>query len=337
MERMPGIDVTAVIPAYNVASAIGAVLGAIPPAVTRVIVVDDGSTDETASAVERAAAGDPRIHFIRHERNGGVGAAMVTGFREALERRADIIVKIDGDGQMPLAFLPHLLEPLVDGRADYVKGNRFRDFQAIRKMPPLRRLGNMILSFLAKAATGYWNCFDPANGFVAIRADVLSQLPLQRIDPTYFFEISMLSHLYLAGAVVREQPMPARYEGEPSSLSIPRVVLSFPGRLAASVVRRMILKNFVYDFTVLSLQLAVGLPLLLAGLAYGGYHWYWYAVHRIAAPTGTVVLSALLIIIGFQLLLAAMTLDLQSIPRRPINRGALMEERGSEVALDEPG
>lgn len=315
--------IAAVIPAFNVGRVIGGVLGEMPATIRTVIVVDDGSADDTAAVVERFAKHDPRILLIRHERNGGVGAAMVTGFRAALELGADIVVKIDGDGQMPLPLVPKLIEPLLSGEADYVKGNRFRDFQAIRKMPPLRRFGNVVLSFLAKAATGYWQCFDPTNGFVAIRADVLSQLPLHRIDPTYFFEISMLGHLYLLGAVVKEEPMAARYEGEPSSLSIPKVLVSFPHRLMASAIRRILAKNFVYDFNIASLQLALGLPLLLAGLLYGGYHWLWYATHKLAAPTGTVVLSALLILLGFQLLLSAITLDLKSVPRDPINRGPI--------------
>ena len=141
---------------------------------------------------------------------------MVTGFRRALAMQADIVVKIDGDGQMPAA---------------------------IRTMPPLRRFGNVVLGFLAKAATGYWHCSDPTNGFVAIRGDVLAQVPLHRVDPTYFFEISMLGHLYLLGAVVTEEPMPARYQGEPSSLSIPRILVEFPGRLMWSLARRLVLKK----------------------------------------------------------------------------------------------
>jgi glycosyltransferase involved in cell wall biosynthesis len=271
----------------------------------------------------RYAQLDPRIAIIRHPENRGVGAAMITGFRAALQNGADVIVKIDGDGQMPLWLVPQLVQPLIDGEADYTKGNRFRDFTAIRKMPLIRRIGNVILSFLAKAATGYWHCFDPTNGFVAIRADVLSQLPLDRIDPGYFFETSMLGYLYILGAVVKEIAMPARYEGETSSLSIARVLRQFPGRLLWSLLRRIFLKNFVYDFNLESFNLITGLPLLIAGILYGGYHWIWYVEHERAAPTGTVVLPALMIMLGVQLLIAAANLDLQAIPREPINGGAI--------------
>jgi dolichol-phosphate mannosyltransferase len=215
---------------------------------------------------------------------------------------------------------------LLRGDADYVKGNRFRDFEAVRAMPLARRIGNVGLSFLAKAATGYWRSFDPTNGFVAIRADVLSQLPLGKIDPTYYFEISMLSHLYLIGAVVKEVPMPARYAGETSSLSIPNVLRQFPGRLLVSLIRRLVIRNLVYDFNLASLHLALGLPLVLTGLTYGIWKWIEYASLLRAAPTGTVVLPALMIMVGMQLLLSGAQLDLQAVPREPINQGPLDDE-----------
>jgi dolichol-phosphate mannosyltransferase len=319
------VVIAAVIPALNVGSSIADVLREIPPAVTRIVVVDDGSADDTAAVVESCGRVDSRIRLVRHESNRGVGAAMITGYRTALDLGAAIVVKIDGDGQMPLSLLPKLVEPLLSGEADYVKGNRFRDFHAIRRMPAVRRFGNVILSFLAKAATGYWHCFDPANGFVAIRADVLKQLPLARVDPTYFFEISMLCHLYLLGGVVREVPMPARYNGEPSNMSIARVVREFPGRLLVAAARRIILKNYIYDFSVQSLEMAAGAFFMLGGVLYGGYFWLWYRSQGIGAPVGTVVLPALSIVLGFQLILSAISLDLAAVPLEPINEGPLTD------------
>lgn len=326
LKKRPDVHITAVVPAYNVGKELGDVLRQMPVMFSSIIVVDDASKDDTATVAERYGRIDPRIMIIRHEANRGVGGAMVSGFRKALESGADIVVKIDGDGQMPLWLVPQLVQPLIDGTADYTKGNRFRDFQAIRQMPPVRRVGNVALSFLAKAATGYWNVFDPTNGFLAIRADVLSQIPLQKIDESYFFETSMLAHLYVLGAVVQEVPIPARYAGETSSLSIPRVMRQFPLRLLLALLRRLVLKNFVYDFNLESFHLVTGLPLLIAGILYGGYNWIWYRSHHIAAPTGTVVLSALLITIGFQLLLSAINLDLQAMPKEPLNSGAIRSD-----------
>lgn len=332
LRRRPEANVAVVVPAYNVAAQLGEVLRQMPPIVKTIVVIDDASTDDTRAVAERYAQLDPRLIVVHHEANRGVGGAMVTGFGKALESGADVVVKVDGDGQMPLWLMPELVQPLVDGTADYTKGNRFRDFTAIRAMPMVRRFGNVVLSFLAKAATGYWHCFDPTNGFVAIRADVLSQVPLRKVDPTYFFETSMLGHLYVLGAVVKEVPMPARYAGETSSLRIGRVVRQFPGKLLRCLLRRITLKNFVYDFTVESFQIAAGLPLLLTGLIYGGYWWRWYATRNLAAPTGTVVLSAMMIMIGVQLLISAVNLDLQAIPREPINGGPLAAESQPQTA-----
>ena len=317
--------IVAIVPAYRVEKEIEAVLRSMPVFVKRIIVVNDASPDQTGAVVAKIAAADNRILLLNHEANQGVGGAMVTGFRQALELDAQIVVKVDGDGQMDVSDMPSLLVPLVRGEADYTKGNRFRDFQALSQMPPLRRFGNMLLSFLAKAATGYWNCFDPTNGYVAIRGDVLAQLPMHRIDFTYFFETSMLARLYLVGALVRDVPMKAHYGAESSSLAIRKVLKEFPVRLLKCFCKRIILKKFIYDLTIESIYLLCGVPMLLVGVLYGGYNWVLYAKSGIGAPTGTVVISAMLIILGFQILLAAVNIDLQSVPREPLCEGPLPE------------
>src|SRR5260370_33138990 len=143
-------------------------------------------------------------------------------------------------------------------------------------MPPLRRFGNMLLSFLAKAATGYWNCFDPTNGYIAIRGDVLAQLPMHRIDRTYFFETSVLARLSLLGALVRDVPMRARYGSESSSLAIRKVLKEFPARLLACFCKRIILKQFIYDLRLEPFYFVFGLPMLLAGMIYGGVKMVFY-------------------------------------------------------------
>lgn len=310
--------IAAVIPAYRVERDIETVLCGLPPYIRHAIVVDDASPDRTCELVAALSQQDPRIVLLRHEHNQGVGGAMVTGFRKALELGAQVVVKIDGDGQMDMSRLPDLLAPLILGRADYTKGNRFRDFVALRRMPLIRRVGNMGLAFLTKAATGYWNLFDPTNGFLAIRAEVLAQLPLDHIAPTYFFETSMLANLYLLGAVVQDVSMPARYEGEISSLLIHRVLFEFPPRLFATLLRRIVLRNFIYDFSMVSVYLLTGLPLLLFGLIFGLVKWIHYASLDVPAPTGTVILPTLCVLLGIQLLLSAIESDLRSVPRQPM-------------------
>jgi glycosyltransferase involved in cell wall biosynthesis len=311
-------SVAAVIPALRVESQIEAVLRTVPDYVTHIIVVDDASPDSTGNWTQRGGQRCAHVH-IRHERNQGVGGAMLSGFKKALELGAQVVVKIDGDGQMDVSRLPALLEPLFQGKADYAKGNRFRDFASLRQMPLVRRVGNMCLGFLAKAATGYWQMFDPTNGFFAIRSEALSLLPLERIDRTYFFETSMLANLYLIGAVVHDVPMNARYQGEISSLLIHRVLAEFPAKLLVTFLRRLALRNFIYDFSMASIYMLTGLPLLAFGLLFGSAKWYQYALRGVPAPTGTVMLPTLSVLLGIQFLLSAVEIDLRSVPTEPLS------------------
>jgi len=182
----------------------------------------------------------------------------------------------------------------------------------------VRRIGNLGLSFLTKAATGYWNIFDPTNGFFAIRAELLAQLPLDRIDKRYFFETSMLANLYLLGALVLDVPIPARYRNETSNLSIRHTLFEFPFKLFVTLSRRILLKYYIYDFSMMSLYLMVGIPLLLFGGIFGAIKWIEYASQGIPAPTGTVMLPTLCLILGIQILLSAIEIDMNSTPRRPL-------------------
>lgn len=312
-------SIVAVIPCYRVEREIQSVLQEIPPYVKHIIVVDDASPDSTRDLVTASAKIDSRILLMRHPSNLGVGGAMITGYKKALELGAQVVVKIDGDGQMDVDHLPVLLQPLIEGRADYTKGNRFRDFKSLQQMPFVRRVGNMGLAFLAKAATGYWNMFDPTNGFNAIRSEVLAQLPFNKIDHTYYFETSMLANLYLIGAVVKDVPMPARYQGEVSSLLIHRILFEFPQKLFATFLRRLVLKNFIYDFSMGTIYLVTGIPLLIFGLIFGIYKWIQYASLGIPAPTGTVMLPTLSVLLSIQLLLSAIEIDLRSVPTEPLS------------------
>jgi dolichol-phosphate mannosyltransferase len=316
-------SITAVIPAYHVEREIESVLRELPAYLRHIIVVDDASPDKTSELVKAMARRDKRIVLIRHEQNQGVGGAMITGFKKSLELGAQVIVKVDGDGQMDTARLPALLTPLIEGKADYAKGNRFRDFGSLKQMPLIRRVGNLGLSFLTKAATGYWNCFDPTNGFFAIRAEALAQLPLDKIDRGYYFETSMLSYLYLLNACVLDVPMPARYRGEVSSMSIRRVLFEFSYKLTRTFWRRILLKYFIYDFSMMSVYLLAGIPLLLFGLIFGITKWIQYAELGVAAPTGTVILPTLSVILAIQILLSAIEIDVNAAPRIPISASHL--------------
>jgi len=310
-------NLAVVIPAYHVADTIEAVIGELPDYLRHIIIVDDASSDNTSELVRVLANRDKRIVLIRNAHNQGVGSAMVTGFRKALELGVQVVVKIDGDHQMDPAHIPALVMPLLEGRADYAKGNRFRDFESLRHMPLVRRIGNLGLSFLTKAATGYWNCFDPTNGYFAIRAEMLAQLPLKRIDRGYFFETSMLANLYLQDAFILDVPIPARYRGERSSLSIRRVLIEFPVKLMVTLIRRLLLRYFLFDFSMVSVYLLTGIPLILFGLIFGSVKWIQYYQLGVPAPTGTVILPTLALILGIQILLSAIEIDMNAAPKTP--------------------
>lgn len=312
---LDALAVAVVIPCYNVSSHIAGVVGGIPPGVRHIIAVNDCSRDDTGQVLARLAEEHPRLHVVTHARNRGVGGATLSGFEKALELEADIVVKMDGDGQMDPNQLPKLLQPLLEGRAAYAKGNRFRKSSDFLAMPPLRKLGNVALTFLTRMASGYWHVFDPQNGYLAIDGTVLRQLPLQSIDHSYFFENSMLGHLCIESAPVVDVPMEAIYGQEKSSMSILKVAAVFPFKLLGMLVRRVLAKYFLYDVSPAALYLTVGVPSLLFGLAYGIYHWYVSLVEGKVAAAGTIALSGLAFLIGLDLLLQAFNLDVVSSPR----------------------
>ena len=168
-----------VIPAYKVLQQIRGVILSLPSTIDHIIVVDDKCPQ--FSGKEAQKIGDKRVEVLFHERNTGVGGAMATGYKKALELACDIVIKIDGDGQMDPSFIDKLVAPLLEGEADYSKGNRFKDFDALRSMPKIRLFGNSALSFLLKIASGYWNVMDPTNGYTAISAQTLKRLELDTI------------------------------------------------------------------------------------------------------------------------------------------------------------
>ncbi len=310
----PHPSIAVVIPAYRVASQIAGVIAGVPADVRHILVVDDASPDTLQAVLEEVS--DPRLIVLRHDKNRGVGGAMKTGFEKALELDADIIVKVDGDGQMDPALIPQFVEPIVSGDADLTKGNRFDDLSYIRRMPLARRLGNLSLSFLVKLASGYWHVFDPCNGYVAIRSRVLRRLSFDRLGDRYFFEISLLCEAYFAKAVLQDIPMQPVYAGETSSLSPMNSVTHFAPRLIQRSLYRVFMSYFMRDFNVVSVFLVGGIPALLFGTAWSTYHWILSVRSQVVATTGTVIIGMLAIVLGFQLILQAIVLDVGNEPRR---------------------
>jgi dolichol-phosphate mannosyltransferase len=330
--EVPRIGV--VIPAYRAASSICGVLGTLGPGVERIYVVDDGCPEGSGDAV-RAGCTDPRVMVLDNETNLGVGAATVRGYRQALADGMQIVVKMDADGQMDAAMLPRLVAPLLRRTADYTKGNRFSTRYCAwsgtrRRMPKVRLIANSLLSFLHKAMSGYWDIVDPTNGFTAIRRAALENIDLDDVAPRYFFENDMLFHLNLVGAVVLDVPMVAIYGTEKSQARARQIAAEFPRMLLKRTIQRIVIRYFINDFNIASLQLLIGLPLFGLGVLFGVYCWILSMGGTPNTP-GTVMLSALPIILGFQLLLSAAGYDVANIPRNPL----CGEEGGAEPGLPE--
>ena len=308
-----GRRVAVVIPAYNVAPQIARVIEGIPEFIDDILVVEDAATDQTARIVQ--ALSEPRLTLVQHAVNQGVGGATVTGFRLALERGADIIVKMDGDGQMDPELLPSLLEPIVSEGFAYAKGNRFLREDALRDMPKIRLFGSFCLTFLSKLASGYWHVFDPANGYVAIDATMLRKLPFQRIARRHFFENDMLIHLNVFRARVRDVSMPARYGDEQSSMRVSRVLVTFPLFLLKGFWYRIYERHVLREFSPVAVFWVLGSALLAWGTVFGALTWMSSIWLDRAATTGTVMLSVLPFIMGFQLVLQAILTEIQESPR----------------------
>ena len=312
--------VAIVIPAYRVALHIERVIRGLPSWVRFIIVVDDASPDHVAEIVERTRASDERLELIRHPKNQGVGGAVVSGYRRALALGAEVVVKMDGDGQMDPRYLRRLIAPIVRGDADYTKGNRFHHTGQLRKMPRARLVGNAGLGFLVRLSSGYWNLYDPTNGYTAIHRRALSCLPLDHLAKDYFFESSMLGELGLLGACVTDVPIPALYGDEASSLHIVRVLFRFPPLLFKGFVKRLWLRHLMASFTVFGLYVSVGTVLTLAGAAFGIWHWSRSAITGVPATAGTVMVGALPVALGVLLWIQAIAVDVASVPRSPIAR-----------------
>jgi len=315
--RLEGAGVWVVIPCYKVTAHILRVIEKTPAWVEGIVCVDDGCPDGSGDFVE-AHARDPRVVVVRLSANQGVGGATLAGYAEAVRRGGQILVKVDGDDQMDLAHMGQLVAPILLGEADYAKGNRFTSVSHLRAMPIARVLGNAALSFAAKASTGYWNIFDPTNGYTAIEATVARMVLGKRVSRRFFFETDLLYHLSTLRAVVRDVPMPARYADEVSNLRIGAVVGPFALKHLRNFGQRVLGQYFVRDFNAASLELISGLFGILFGLGYAAHYVATRQPGQVASA-GVVMAAALPIILGAQLLLQAINFDVLNVPSRPIH------------------
>lgn len=313
------MKIGAVIPCYRVRRHIEAVVERALAQVDMIYVVDDCCPEQSGDLVaERFSS--PKVRVIRLPVNEGVGGAVMAGYRAALADGIDIVIKLDGDGQMEPENIPGLIAPILAGSADYTKGNRFFQIEYLRNMPPLRVFGNSSLSFINKISSGYWNIMDPTNGFTAIHAAALRAIELDKIAKRYFFESDMLFRLNVVRAVVRDVPIPAIYGDEESNLRIGKIVIDFPQRYLKNFFKRFFYNYILRDMNMGTIETVLGVPLVCGGILFGAVTWINSAMQATATPIGTVMLATLPIILGSQLLLAAIGYDIYNVPTEPLQK-----------------
>jgi glycosyltransferase involved in cell wall biosynthesis len=305
-------SIAVVIPCYKVETQIQQVVAEIPDYVGSIILINDASPDKTGKILDKLATENPKITVLHHAENQGVGGSMISGFQEAVKQNQEVVIKIDGDGQMDIAHFEEMLHAVFEKKYDFVKGNRFFDRKMLRKMPAIRRIGNIGMGFLIKMTSGYWNIFDPTNGFFCIHSSILKRIDFNRISKRFFFESSLLIELYYTGAKIKDIAMPAIYAEEKSNLSIWKTFFTFPPKLFKAFLRRIWLRYFIYDFNIGSLYIFFGVPLFLFGLIFGIVKWVHYAALHNATPTGTIMITVISLVLGFQMILAAIQYDISA-------------------------
>lgn len=313
------LSIAVVIPCYKVSEHILSVLSGIGPEVSTIFVVDDCCPEMTGELVIREST-DPRVKVVFNLQNEGVGGAVLRGYAEAFANGANIIVKIDGDGQMDPRMLSRLIKPIIDGRADYTKGNRFYDLSHISAMPPIRMFGNSVLSFMAKLSTGYWGLFDPANGYTAISARIVPFLPFSKISKRYFFETDILFRLNTLRAVVLDIPMHAVYGNEVSNLKIRKILPEFLFKHLRNFGKRIFYNYYLRDMSLASIELIFGLSMLIFGFCFGSYRWLQALNDLTPTALGVIMIAVLPIMVGFQLILAFLAYDISNVPRHPVSQ-----------------
>lgn len=306
--------VAAVVPAYKEEKMIAKVIETMPDFVDHIVIVDDCSPDATSDAAR--AVGDPRVTLIRHEENQGVGGAIITAHRAAMNLGADVNVVMAGDAQMDPDYLPELLDKVTEGGYGFAKANRFYSPESFHGMPGYRVFGNVVLSFLTKLASGYWNLFDPQNGYTAIRTEVLDRVPLDRVAKRYSFENDLLIHLNILQVPATDVPIPAVYGDEVSSIRLGKVIPELINRLTVGYWSRIWYRYVLWSFSPIALLLFVGLFLFLVGV--GVSIWVIFQIAgSVVATAATVMLAALPLMIGTQMLISALQLDIQATPSTP--------------------
>lgn len=311
-------SVAVVIPCYCERDSILQVLATVGNEVDGIFVIDDGCPSKTGRLVE-SSCDDGRVKVIFGQSNRGVGGAVKLGYEHALRAGYRVIVKLDGDGQHDTSLIETISHSIINGDSDYVKGNRFFFLESLAQMPRKRVVGNSLLALVSKFSTGYWSISDPANGFTAIDARVLRRIPLEKVSNGYFFESDMLFRLSTLRAKVVDLPVNAVYGDETSHLKGYKAFFPFAGKSLMNFAKRIFYNYYLRGMSATSIELPVGILFACFGIGFGGYHWAISSHTGVPASAGTVMLAALPLVAGIQMLIAVVSADMLQEPSRPIS------------------
>lgn len=308
--------ISVIIPVFNIGLGISKLISKIPAFVDEIYLVDDLCPLKTGKNFQKIN-NDKKVKFIFNEKNLGVGGAVKRGYIQALNNSMDIIVKIDGDDQMDPDEIIDIINPLFEGY-DYTKGNRFLNKQNIKNYPQVRLYGNVLLSFMSKLSSGYWNLYDPINGFTAIKAKLLKKINLDRIDDGYYFESDMLHNLYFLDSLIKDVPVNIKYfKNKKQNLSVPKETINFFFKNLTRCYRRLKITYFTNNFTLASFTLLASLFSLSFSFLYGGYNFLHYSIFlKINAPTGIVMFSSNSLFLSIIFLMLFLFIDSNNDPNK---------------------
>lgn len=309
--------IAVIIPSYKVREHIIQTISAVGQEVEKIYIVDDKCPDNSGDYVNQNCK-DERVVVLFNEVNLGVGGAMINGYLRAIADGMDILVKIDGDGQMDPTLIKYFTRPIEVGHADYTKGNRFFSSKALKSMPFKRLIGNAALSFITKASSGYWDILDPTNGYTAIHAKVAAVIDWDTVNNRYFFESDVLFHLGRLKACVVDIPLMSLYGTEESNLHIKKVIPIFLKKNTSNLFSRLISAYFVRGFSVGSMALLGAFSLLVIGSSLAIYIGIKSNVTGVPTSLGAIFSVGLMLIFGFQLLMTFLSVDMASSARKPI-------------------
>lgn len=306
------LKIAAILPCYNEEKLIGKTIDTMPDFVDQIIAVDDRSKDKTWEVIKKIAKANKRVVPIHLEKNVGIGGAYINGFEYALKNDADLIFTMAGDAQCNQNYMTNMVDTLLDDDMDYVKANRFVHLEELKQMPRFRRLGNTFITILTKFSTGYYSIFDSQNGYGVFKRKTLMNLPFEHIGRRYDYENTLLIALSIMNAKLKDEAVPAIYGDEQSTIPVFKTSLRALKVVWLGFWKRIYYKYILVNFHPIALFLLLSIALGLFGLGFAIFIFIDRIFYGVSPSTGTVMLSVLPIVLGFQLLLTSITMDMNN-------------------------